>query len=98
MKLLITFIALLMSGCSTTPNLPDEYVKCEHFYDSSRTIFTESFDNIEQFTAANCPDIIRDSVGECPMLIKITTVDDEVTWLTQLEFENYECKQMENTR
>lgn len=92
-KLLLIGLLFTVSACAT-PITDDEYVKCEHLYDDSKTVLTKHFNNIQHVSVTDCPDIIKYRSGACPALVKIITLEQEIVWLTQLEFENYKCTQM----
>jgi hypothetical protein len=99
MKHVLAIVGLVFFvGCSTSPRVIEgEYVVCEHLYDSDRNIITRHFNNIQGVPVADCPDIVKDINGSCPELIKIITIDNRIEWLTQREFENYECEKHKET-
>lgn len=92
--LLVASIVLFLVGCPQEQELPEEYVVCHHLYDRERTIVVKSFDDIEQVSSDDCPDVIIDGNGNCPSLFRLKPIfEEEVVYLTDREFENYNCKQ-----
>jgi hypothetical protein len=99
MKNIILISLLVMLGaCAATVDVPQgEYIECKHIY-SDNIILAKEFSDIKKVGVNDCSDIIRYPSGDCPSFVKIVTIDENVEWLTLLEFENYECIKREGTQ
>lgn len=94
---IVLMIGLVISACAIANNdLPETYFDCQHKYDDERAFIVESpVHDIKHTRADNCPEIIKQH-DQCPIVISIDTLRQNIVYLSEDEMGNYNCKYKEN--
>lgn len=94
-QFLIILAIAFMVGCANNRVVPLGHVDCVHKYDNELFFTVKDTSDIREVEIRNCPEIIRNPEGECPVMVKVLTSSGNELWLTEEESKNYVCRKME---
>jgi len=103
MRWFCLLIFLTTIGCTPSKVEPPEVQRgpvwvCQHKYEPAFRYIVADQTNIEKLIIEECPPVLIDATGQCPIYIRFDDIVLGEVLLTEKEWQNYDCEQKESLR